>query len=71
MKQLDISSDQADLLHEHFAGLQSTSSRSYIESGQSTADLALANLDITSYATNRLEERLLEKKGVTQVNVIV
>lgn len=65
MQELDISADLADLLNKHFAGLHSGGGRSQIKGGQSAADLALTNLDITGYAKNRSEVLPLKKRGAT------
>ena len=65
MQEIDIPADLTDVLDQHFAGLHSGGGRSQIKGGQSAADAALANLDITGYAKNRSEVLPIEKRGAT------
>ena len=65
MQELDISADLTSLLDQHFAGLHSGGPSSPIKGGQSAANEALANLDITGYAKNRSEVLPVEKRGAT------
>lgn len=65
MKPIDIAIDPDKLLNQHFVGLHSGGGNSSIKGGQSTADKALANLDITGYANKRSEVLPFEKRGAT------
>jgi len=65
VQQVVIQSDVEGLLSTHFAGLHSGGGRSFIKGGQTAADLALANLDISGYAKNRSEVLPLNKRGAT------
>lgn len=65
MQEINISTDLPDLLNQHFAGLHSGGGRSQIKGGQSAADFALANLNITGYAKNRSEVLPIEKRGAS------
>jgi deoxyribodipyrimidine photo-lyase len=53
MRQIDISQDATAILEKEFTGLHSGGGRSSIAGGQSAADHALAQLDISGYAKNR------------------
>ncbi len=65
-KSLDISLDPLKLIEIHFQGLYSGElGLSSIKGGQSAANLALENLDITRYAEQRSEVQPLEKRGAT------
>ena len=51
---IDLTKDSLEIIREQFAGLYSGElGTSSIAGGQSAADLALANLDITGYANKR------------------
>ena len=62
---LDISADDEKLLNDHFEGLHSGGGRSSIEGGQTAADHALAELDISGYAKNRSEVLPVTARGAT------
>jgi deoxyribodipyrimidine photo-lyase len=65
-KSLDISLDPIELIQTHFQGLYSGDlGLSSIKGGQSAANLALENLDITRYAEQRSEVAPLDKRGAT------
>jgi deoxyribodipyrimidine photo-lyase len=65
-KSLDISLDPIELIQTHFKGLYSGElGLSSIKGGQSAANLALENLDITRYAEQRSEVAPLDKRGAT------
>jgi deoxyribodipyrimidine photo-lyase len=65
VQELDISTDLSTLLEKHFVGLHSGGSRSPIKGGQTAANEALANLDMTGYAKYRSEVLPVEKRGAT------
>jgi deoxyribodipyrimidine photo-lyase len=63
---LDISSDTLDIIDGDFAGLYSgTLGLSSIDGGQTAANAALANLDITGYAAQRSEVLPVAKRGAS------
>lgn len=63
---LDISSDTLDIIEGDFAGLYSgTLGLSSIDGGQTAANAALANLDITGYAAQRSEVLPVAKRGAS------
>jgi deoxyribodipyrimidine photo-lyase len=63
---LDINHDIRDLIGRQFAGLYSGEiGISSITGGQSAANKALANLDITRYAEDRSEVLPYEKRGAS------
>jgi deoxyribodipyrimidine photo-lyase len=65
-KVLDIKPDALEIIESHFQGLYSGDiGLSSIKGGQSAANLALSNLDITRYAEQRSEVLPLEKRGAT------
>lgn len=68
MKQLDLSVDFAGLIASEFTGLTSDSARSSIKGGQSAADLALANLDITGYAKYRSVVAPVQRRGASMLS---
>lgn len=68
MKQLDLSVDFAGLIASEFTGLTSDSARSSIKGGQSAADLALANLDITGYAKYRSVVAPVKRRGASMLS---
>lgn len=55
MKEIDLSADLESIVSREFKSLHSGGGRSSIRGGQSAADRALRNLDITGYAKNRSE----------------
>jgi deoxyribodipyrimidine photo-lyase len=66
LKGLDLNRDLLDLIEKDFAGLYSGPlGISSIRGGQSAANEALANLDITRYAEDRSEVLPYEKRGAT------
>ncbi|MEY4988691.1 MAG: hypothetical protein RI933_324 [Actinomycetota bacterium] len=65
MIKLDLKSEAEDLVKRHFEGLHSGGGRSSISGGQTAADAALAQLDITGYAKNRSEVLPLDKRGAS------
>jgi deoxyribodipyrimidine photo-lyase len=65
MLQLDLNLNFDQLIEKHFAGLHSGGGRSPIKGGQSAANAALANLDITGYAKTRSEVLPVNKRGAT------
>ena len=65
MQELDISTDLATLLERHFTELHSGGPRSPIKGGQTAANEALANLDISGYAKYRSEVLPVDRRGAT------
>jgi deoxyribodipyrimidine photo-lyase len=65
LKQLNLSVDLENVLEENFAGLHSGGGRSSIRGGQSAANDALADLNISGYAKNRSEVLPRQKRGAT------
>ena len=65
MREIDISQDALTLVNEEFEGLHSGGGRSRIPGGQSAADQALAELNISGYAKNRSEVLPLADRGAS------
>lgn len=65
MKILDISSDLERLVNQEFESLHSGGGRSSIQGGQSAADQALGELDISGYAKNRSQVLPYEDRGAS------
>ena len=65
MQKIKTEKNHAYLLNQHFVGLHSGGGKSPIKGGQSAANLALANLDISGYAKKRSEVLPIEKRGAT------
>lgn len=65
MKQIDVQGDLIQVLEQYFDGLHSGGGRSRIRGGQSAADVALANLDISGYAGARSQVLPRENRGAT------
>lgn len=65
MKQIDITADLDQTLHQNFDGLHSGGGRSRIRGGQTAANAALASLDISGYAAKRSEVLPRERRGAT------
>lgn len=66
LKVIDLSATTLDLIQNQFAGLYSGElGLSSIQGGQSAANTALENLDITRYADQRSEVQPLEKRGAS------
>jgi len=68
LKEIDINADLISLVEKEFAGLHSGCGRSSIKGGQSAADQALNNLNISGYAKNRSEVLPLESRGASQLS---
>lgn len=65
-REIDISQDVLAIIERHFKGLYSGGlGLSSIRGGQSAANQALTNLDITRYAEDRSEVLPREKRGAT------
>jgi deoxyribodipyrimidine photo-lyase len=65
MRKIDIAGNLEEVLEREFQGLHSGGGRSHIIGGQSEADKALDQLDITGYAKNRSEILPLQSRGAT------
>ena len=66
LKRIDLSDDPLEIIARDFTGLYSGDlGLSSIKGGQSAANEALANLDITRYAEDRSEVLPREKRGAT------
>lgn len=66
---IDISKDPLELIATEFAGLFSGEpGLSSIKGGQSAADAALENLDVTGYAKNRSEVLPKSRRGASQLS---
>jgi deoxyribodipyrimidine photo-lyase len=65
-KPLDVSQDPLELIEREFAGLYSGEvGLSSIKGGQSAANAALANLDVSGYAKNRSEVLPKSRRGAS------
>ena len=65
-REIDLTKPTLELISKDFAGLYSGGlGLSSIEGGQSAANAALANLDITRYADQRSEVFPINKRGAT------
>lgn len=62
---IDVSLSVEQILEKYFAGLHSGGGRSSIKGGQTAANKALNNLDITRYASDRSEVRPVSRRGAT------
>ena len=66
MKPINLDRQPLELIEDDFAGLYSGKlGLSSIKGGQSAANAALANLDVTGYAANRSEVMPKERRGAT------
>jgi deoxyribodipyrimidine photo-lyase len=65
LEPIDLSKSTDDLLDEHFKGLHSGGGKSAIEGGQTAANKALHDLDITRYAADRSEVFPVNHRGAT------
>lgn len=65
LEQIDLEKDSSEILAQHFEGLHSGGLKSSIRGGQSAANLALANLDISRYAADRSEVLPKGRRGAT------
>lgn len=65
MRELDINADLERIVEHDFVSLHSGGGRSSIRGGQSAADLALAELDITWYAKKRSQVLPLSARGAS------
>ena len=63
--QIDISGNPELVLERHFSGLYSTPGRSSIRGGQTAANKAIADLDISGYAANRSEVYPANRRGAS------
>ena len=68
MKQIEITEDLEHLLEAHFAGLHSGGGRSSIKGGQSGANQALEDLNITGYAKKRSQVQPINSRGATMLS---
>ena len=68
MKKIDISADLENIVASKFQSLHSGGGRSSISGGQSAADSALQELNITGYAKNRSEVLPYEARGASQLS---
>jgi deoxyribodipyrimidine photo-lyase len=69
LKTLDVTKSAIEIIESHFHGLYSGPlGTSSIKGGQSAANLALENLDITRYAEQRSEVEPVEKRGATMLS---
>lgn len=69
LKTLDITQSALQIIENDFQGLYSGPlGTSSIKGGQSAANLALENLDITRYAEQRSEVQPVEKRGATMLS---
>ena len=69
LKIIDITESVLQIIEGHFQGLYSGAlGVSSIKGGQSAANLALENLDITRYAEQRSEVQPVEKRGATMLS---
>jgi len=62
---IDLSLSTEVILEKYFSGLHSGGGKSHIRGGQGTANAALANLDITRYASDRSEVLPVSRRGAT------
>jgi len=65
VKIIDTSGNLEELLNREFDGLHSAGGRSNIQGGQSAADRALSNLDITGYAKKRSQVLPIPTRGAS------
>ncbi|MEX1217492.1 MAG: FAD-binding domain-containing protein [Acidimicrobiales bacterium] len=65
MRSLNIFENTEQILNNHFTGLHAGGGRSSIPGGQSAADQALAQLDITGYAKRRSQVFPQSTRGAT------
>jgi len=62
---IDLTLTSDGILEKYFAGLHSGGGKSHIRGGQTAANEALAELDITRYASDRSEVLPLSRRGAT------
>jgi deoxyribodipyrimidine photo-lyase len=62
---IDLTLTSEEILERHFAGLHSGGGKSHIRGGQTAANAALAELDITRYAADRSEVLPVSRRGAT------
>ncbi|MEO0024909.1 MAG: hypothetical protein RL196_1350, partial [Actinomycetota bacterium] len=62
---IDLTLTSEEILERHFAGLHSGGGKSHIRGGQTAANEALAELDITRYAADRSEVLPVSRRGAT------
>ena len=71
MKKIDISADLENIVATNFQSLHSGGGRSSIAGGQSAANAALDQLDITGYAKDRSEVLPYEARGASQLSPFI
>ena len=65
-KFIDLTPEPLEIIQEHFQGLYSGEPKlSRIKGGQTAANQAIANLDITGYARNRSQVLPIESRGAS------
>jgi deoxyribodipyrimidine photo-lyase len=62
---IDLTLTSDEILEKYFVGLHSGGGKSHIRGGQSAANEALAELDITRYAADRSEVLPVSRRGAT------
>jgi deoxyribodipyrimidine photo-lyase len=62
---IDLNFTTDELVSLHFEGLHSGGGKSFIKGGQTSANKALQNLDITRYASDRSEVFPVNRRGAT------
>ena len=62
---IDLTPSTDEILERYFSGLHSGGGKSYIRGGQTAANEALAELDITRYAADRSEVLPVSRRGAT------
>jgi deoxyribodipyrimidine photo-lyase len=68
MKKIDITADLENIVATNFQALHSGGGRSSIAGGQTAANAALQQLDITGYAKDRSEVLPYEARGASQLS---
>jgi deoxyribodipyrimidine photo-lyase len=71
LQQINIQADAEQILAEHFDGLHSGGGRSSIKGGQTSANQALAALDLRGYAKNRSEVLPVQSRGASVMSPYV
>ncbi len=65
LEPIDLSLSSHEIVDEFFTGLHSGGGKSHIRGGQTAANEALENLDITRYASDRSEVLPVSRRGAT------